>query len=204
MIVYIGPDFLLLGIYFHKPCWLEYFFVYFFLISLLNARLIENRTLKYFLNRFLCDYLNFLTLVWQVNSYHHELFFVFILFYFFNPILHKWLDWELRFIYFLFFFLYDYHNFMTQSWVRPVNLGFFSFFYLISSLNIGWLRSRLYNLFQIAFYEVIVISWPESRICFVDFNDFFISLFLILFFNHPSSLVDCEFSFINYFDLLFI
>ena len=180
MIVYIGHDFLLLGllgIYLHKPCWLEFFFVYFFLISLLNARLIENLTLKYFLNHFLCGYLNFLTLVWQVNSDQHELFFVFILFYFFNPILHKWLDWELRFIYFLFFFNVIITILWSNHELGRLTQGFFSFFYLILSLNIDWLRSRLHNLSRIAFYEVIVISWPESRVYFVDFNDFFISLF---------------------------
>ena len=103
------------------------FFIY-FSISSFNIRLIGNQTLYFLSIHFLWGYLDLLTWVWQVNSSYSGYFFYSFLFdFFFNLILENWVDWELIFIFFLFF--------MGLSWsydldhaVKLIDSGFFCHF----------------------------------------------------------------------------
>jgi hypothetical protein len=79
------------------------------------------------------------------------------------------------------------HEFCGLTRLTHVFLGyFFNWFFFNFILHyLGWLRIMLHNLFRFNFYEVILVSWTESRIDelnYVDLDIFFVFL-LIFFFN---------------------
>jgi hypothetical protein len=89
--------------------------------------------------------------------------------FFFSFIFQHGIYWELGFI--------IYFNFLSTglSWSHEPGCGFgmltwvdsshfFNYFFLISSFNIGLWKIRLYNLFWLAFYDVIIVSQPNIRI----------------------------------------
>ena len=72
-----------------------------------------------------------------------------------------------------------------MGWLRLFLDCFYNWFFLFHHSTTGWLKIKLYNVFQFVFYKVILISLFESRVWQVDPNwlyfsiIFFIKYFLI-------------------------
>jgi hypothetical protein len=124
----------------------------------------------------------------QVNSGWFRYFFNPFIFFIFNWILQNRVDWELGYIIFFIYFLWGYHNLITRvtslaNWLEFLFLFLVDFFFKKNYHSmLGWLRIRLHNLFWFAFYEVILISWTESRVWLVNSSEFF-CFFLMSTFN---------------------
>jgi hypothetical protein len=93
--------------------------------------------------------------------------------FFFNLRLQNWVDWELRFIIFLFiYFLWGYHGLMTwvMGWLIDSRCfcHFLVDFFSISFFNIGFTGIRLHNLFWFDLYEDILVFWSRSQVWLIE------------------------------------
>jgi hypothetical protein len=110
---------------------------------------------------------------------------------------------------------------MNLSWSRDLNhefnrliwvdLGYFWTvfiidFFLFHHSTTGWLKIKLYNVFQFVFYKVILISLFESRVWQVDPNWLYFSIIFLIGFSIFSRIRELsqsrEYSFFFRFQLL--
>ena len=86
-------------------------------------------------------------------------------------------------------FLCGYSSFMIHIvnwWINLVNSSFFfnKYFFKFHHSTLSLLKIRLYDLFWFTFYNVVLVSWPDSwvlRVNFIKIKSFYYVILFIYF-----------------------